>query len=191
MRVCHTRLDLPSSTRAMGLCVYMIASHQTEMLFSFHQCFVVRDAPFRFPHFSLLTVTSSLSPPPPRRTVCQTKSAKDNASAAEMPRRSAWVRKGACTHHPKPRSHRRANSFACLRSRSQFPYIMFPWIRRLKKSSTSTQITISPQVITDHMLKVQWTAAQGWGAPEICPAGPVGLHPFSHVFHYAIEVRAA
>ena len=27
-----------------------------------------------------------------------------------------------------------------------------------------------------------------WAAPEILPSGPIGLHPFAHVFHYAIEV---
>ena len=43
------------------------------------------------------------------------------------------------------------------------------------------------KVITDHMLKVEWKANKGWGAPAIVPAGPVGLHPFAHVFHYAIE----
>mmetsp|Transcript_20731 Transcript_20731/g.70534 ORF Transcript_20731/g.70534 Transcript_20731/m.70534 type:complete len:370 (-) Transcript_20731:174-1283(-) len=43
------------------------------------------------------------------------------------------------------------------------------------------------KVISDHMLKVVWKASSGWGAPEIVPSGPIGLHPFSHVFHYAIE----
>ena len=43
------------------------------------------------------------------------------------------------------------------------------------------------KVITDHMLKVQWSAGKGWAAPQIVPSGPVGLHPFAHVFHYAIE----
>lgn len=38
------------------------------------------------------------------------------------------------------------------------------------------------------MLKLTWTTSQGWSAPEIVPSGPIGLHPFSHVFHYAIEV---
>lgn len=46
------------------------------------------------------------------------------------------------------------------------------------------------KVITDHMLKVKWTNTHGWHAPEITPAAPIPLHPFSHVFHYAQEVRA-
>lgn len=37
------------------------------------------------------------------------------------------------------------------------------------------------------MLKVEWSVDGGWGAPAIVPSGPVGLHPFAHVFHYAVE----
>jgi len=43
------------------------------------------------------------------------------------------------------------------------------------------------KVISDHMLMIKWKAKEGWGAPEIVASGPIGLHPFSHVFHYAIE----
>ena len=45
------------------------------------------------------------------------------------------------------------------------------------------------KVLTDHMLKIKWSNAHGWHAPEITPAAPIPLHPFSHVFHYAQEVR--
>lgn len=45
------------------------------------------------------------------------------------------------------------------------------------------------KVLTDHMLKIKWSNANGWHAPEITPAAPIPLHPFSHVFHYAQEVR--
>ena len=45
------------------------------------------------------------------------------------------------------------------------------------------------KVLTDHMLKIKWSKAHGWHAPEITPAAPIPLHPFSHVFHYAQEVR--
>lgn len=44
------------------------------------------------------------------------------------------------------------------------------------------------KVLTDHMLKIKWSKAHGWHAPEITPAAPIPLHPFSHVFHYAQEV---
>lgn len=43
------------------------------------------------------------------------------------------------------------------------------------------------KVISDHMLRVKWSATDGWAAPEIMASGPIGLHPFAHVFHYAIE----
>ena len=41
--------------------------------------------------------------------------------------------------------------------------------------------------ITDHMLQIKWRAGKGWGMPKIVAATSVSLHPFSHVFHYAIE----
>ena len=44
------------------------------------------------------------------------------------------------------------------------------------------------KVLTDHMLKVKWSHTHGWHTPEITPAAPIPLHPFSHVFHYAQEV---
>lgn len=32
-----------------------------------------------------------------------------------------------------------------------------------------------------------WRADTGWAPPELVPSGPIALHPFSHVLHYAIE----
>ena len=46
---------------------------------------------------------------------------------------------------------------------------------------------VNEQVITDHMLKIEWNVERGWNHPMILPSGPVGLHPFAHVFHYAVE----
>jgi len=37
------------------------------------------------------------------------------------------------------------------------------------------------------MLKIEWNVETGWRAPTIVPSGPVGLHPFAHVIHYAVE----
>ncbi len=37
------------------------------------------------------------------------------------------------------------------------------------------------------MLKIEWNVETGWRAPTIIPSGPVGLHPFAHVIHYAVE----
>jgi len=31
-----------------------------------------------------------------------------------------------------------------------------------------------------------WRADTGWLPPEIVPSGPIALHPFCHVFHYAL-----
>lgn len=43
---------------------------------------------------------------------------------------------------------------------------------------------------SDHMLTVDWTAEEGWDAPQIVPYGPMALDPSACVFHYAVEVRA-
>ncbi|GFP57086.1 hypothetical protein ACSS6W_004351 [Trichoderma asperelloides] len=42
-------------------------------------------------------------------------------------------------------------------------------------------------ICTDHMLTATWTAAGGWGAPEIKPYGPLSLMPTASVLHYATE----
>ena len=41
---------------------------------------------------------------------------------------------------------------------------------------------------TDHMLDVDWTKAEGWGAPAIKPLANLSLHPACSVFQYALEV---
>ncbi|KAJ2397343.1 branched-chain-amino-acid transaminase bat2 [Coemansia sp. RSA 2603] len=40
---------------------------------------------------------------------------------------------------------------------------------------------------SDHMLTVDWSAAEGWGKPQIKPYGPLSLDPSCSVFHYAFE----
>lgn len=42
-------------------------------------------------------------------------------------------------------------------------------------------------VFTDHMLTVDWSAEQGWHAPEIKPFADFSMHPASCVFHYGFE----
>ena len=37
------------------------------------------------------------------------------------------------------------------------------------------------------MLKIEWRNGLGWSNPQIIPSGPIALHPFAHVFHYANE----
>ncbi|XP_076342927.1 uncharacterized protein LOC143243076 [Tachypleus tridentatus] len=38
------------------------------------------------------------------------------------------------------------------------------------------------------MLEVEWTTAEGWGVPRICPIHNLSLHPGAKVFHYAQEL---
>jgi branched-chain amino acid aminotransferase len=37
---------------------------------------------------------------------------------------------------------------------------------------------------TDHMVKIDWTAADGWGAGEVLPYGPLTLDPATSSLHY-------
>ncbi|KAI9800982.1 MAG: hypothetical protein M1825_003516 [Sarcosagium campestre] len=41
--------------------------------------------------------------------------------------------------------------------------------------------------IADHMLSIEWTAAEGWLAPRITPYQNLSLDPATCVFHYAFE----
>ncbi|KAI0209344.1 Branched-chain-amino-acid aminotransferase, cytosolic [Lamellibrachia satsuma] len=41
---------------------------------------------------------------------------------------------------------------------------------------------------TDHMLEIEWTLANGWGPPTICPLHDISLHPAAKVLHYAVEL---
>src|SRR4051812_37569385 len=43
------------------------------------------------------------------------------------------------------------------------------------------------QHFTDHMLRVEWTPAEGWHAARIEPYGPLTLDPATAVLHYAQE----
>lgn len=65
---------------------------------------------------------------------------------------------------------------------------------KLKFSKTTRPLPKCPpeelgfgKVISDHMLKCVWKAGEGWAPPEIVASGPIGVHPFAHVLHYAIE----
>ncbi|KAF7162754.1 hypothetical protein CNMCM5623_007923 [Aspergillus felis] len=40
---------------------------------------------------------------------------------------------------------------------------------------------------TDHMLSIEWSAANGWDAPRIVPYQNLSLDPSACVFHYAFE----
>lgn len=44
------------------------------------------------------------------------------------------------------------------------------------------------KTFTDHMLEVEWTKENGWGAPKILPYHNILLDPSAVVFHYAFEL---
>lgn len=44
-------------------------------------------------------------------------------------------------------------------------------------------------IFTDHMLTVEWNAAEGWQAPCIKPFGNLSMHPACSSLHYAIQVE--
>lgn len=44
------------------------------------------------------------------------------------------------------------------------------------------------KTFADHMLEIDWTKGEGWGAPRIRPYGPLVLDPSCTVFHYGAEV---
>lgn len=44
-------------------------------------------------------------------------------------------------------------------------------------------------MFTDHMLTVEWNAAEGWQAPCIKPFGNLSMHPACSSLHYAIQVE--
>ena len=41
---------------------------------------------------------------------------------------------------------------------------------------------------TDHMVRIDWTAANGWSAGEVVPYGPLSLDPATMVLHYGQEI---
>jgi branched-chain amino acid aminotransferase len=41
---------------------------------------------------------------------------------------------------------------------------------------------------TDHMVRIDWSEADGWGDPEVVPYGPLTFDPATSVFHYGQEI---
>ncbi|KAL4939766.1 hypothetical protein BDV06DRAFT_198119 [Aspergillus oleicola] len=72
-------------------------------------------------------------------------------------------------------------------------------LARLDASKLTTRKTTTPKELlpskdlvfgknfTDHMLSVEWTAEDGWHAPQIVPYQKLQLDPSACVFHYAFE----
>nr|OQO22153.1 hypothetical protein B0A51_10954 [Rachicladosporium sp. CCFEE 5018] len=62
----------------------------------------------------------------------------------------------------------------------------------ITKTTTPKQLTANEKLIfgrffTDHMLSLEWTAADGWLDPKITPYQNLSLDPATCVFHYAFE----
>ena len=43
------------------------------------------------------------------------------------------------------------------------------------------------QLLTDHMLEIDWTINDGWDAPKIVPVAPLMLSPANSTLHYALQ----
>src|ERR1700712_3812399 len=53
------------------------------------------------------------------------------------------------------------------------------------------EIMLAPgfgKYFTDHMVRVDWTAAGGWGEGAVIPYGPLSLDPATMVLHYGQEI---
>ena len=37
------------------------------------------------------------------------------------------------------------------------------------------------KLFTDHMLRIKWSSAKGWDAPQITPLAPLAIHPAAKV----------
>ncbi|KAL4801310.1 aminotransferase [Aspergillus unguis] len=62
----------------------------------------------------------------------------------------------------------------------------------IKKTTTPKELLPSKDLVfgktfTDHMLTIEWTANDGWHAPQIVPYQKLQLDPSACVFHYAFE----
>ena len=91
-----------------------------------------------------------------------------------------------------PIAQRRASNLAA-------PDAADPRLRTVDASRLSITKTTTPKPIqaneelvfgrtfTDHMLSLEWTAAEGWLAPQITPYQNFSLDPATCVLHYAFE----
>ncbi|KAL5332633.1 aminotransferase [Aspergillus crustosus] len=55
------------------------------------------------------------------------------------------------------------------------------------KKLTPAKDLVFGKAFTDHMFTAEWTAADGWHAPQIVPYQKLQLDPSACVFHYAFE----
>jgi hypothetical protein len=59
---------------------------------------------------------------------------------------------------------------------------------RLRAESSATSPPAFGTAFTDHMLEVEWSKEDGWGAPRIVPFHDISVHPAAHALHYAVEI---
>lgn len=64
---------------------------------------------------------------------------------------------------------------------------LLPAEKRQAKPSDENALGFG-QIFTDHMLKIDYHAGQGWHDPRIVPYGPLELDPAALVLHYGQEV---
>jgi len=56
------------------------------------------------------------------------------------------------------------------------------------KPKPSVSSLVFGKHFTDHMLTIEWSAAEGWATPRITPLQPLQIHPAAKVLHYALEL---
>jgi len=56
----------------------------------------------------------------------------------------------------------------------------------MEKPSGSKSLVFG-QTMSDHMLVIEWTKANGWKTPHILPFGPLPIMPSASVLHYGLE----
>lgn len=55
--------------------------------------------------------------------------------------------------------------------------------------SPKPDVSTFGSTFTDHMLTIEWGAAEGWQAPLIKPFGNLSLHPACSSLHYGVQVE--
>ncbi|MCL2422769.1 MAG: branched-chain amino acid aminotransferase [Micrococcales bacterium] len=70
------------------------------------------------------------------------------------------------------------------------PFRVYPTDRPVAEAQRAAALA-APRfgtVFTDHMARITWTVADGWGARRVEPYGPLSMDPACAVLHYAQEI---
>lgn len=54
------------------------------------------------------------------------------------------------------------------------------------KPTSAAELSKFGQLTTDHMLEINYTTEEGWGAPRIVPYGKLSFHPAASSLHYGL-----